>query len=146
MNETDFTKCNPAPSENILYKSAMNETKSTQCNFAASKNILKKSAMNETDSTRCQNMATEKICSIIEIEYKIKLHRLSEKDIVKKRNRQVLKSIENFDIKTQGSTEQQFKRNCFSVRKTIDKRVKLRIKKTSRKLQENVKKTSKDKH
>ncbi|KAM0724354.1 hypothetical protein ACS0PU_013217 [Formica fusca] len=113
----------------------------------ASKNILKKSAMNETDSTQCENMATEKICFITEIlEPKIKLHRLSEKDIIKERNRQVLKSIENFDIKSKGSTEQQSKRNYFSVRKTIDKRVKLRIKKTSRKLQRNVKKTSEDKH
>ncbi|KAM0734152.1 hypothetical protein ACS0PU_012517 [Formica fusca] len=144
MNETDSTQCNSAPSENILYESAMNETESTRCNSATSENILYESAMNETDSTQCENMATEKICFITEIlEPKIKLHRLSEKDIIKERNRQVLKSIENFDIK---STEQQSKRNYFSVRRTIDKRVKLRIKKTSRKLQRNVKKTSEDKH
>ncbi|XP_071573296.1 uncharacterized protein [Temnothorax nylanderi] len=51
---------------------------------------------NETDSTPCANVATE-ICtnSDILLQPKVKIQRLSEKDIINKKNRPVLKSIEN---------------------------------------------------
>lgn len=91
---------NSATSQNFLDESTINEADSTQYNSAQSENILNELAMNETEFTLCENMITEKTCSITKVlEPKIKLQKVSERDIVKARNCQVLKSIENFDIK-----------------------------------------------
>lgn len=63
-------------------------------------NIKNELAVNETEFTQCENMVTEKTSSTTKVlESKIKLQRVSKRDIVKARNRQVLKSIENFDMK-----------------------------------------------
>ncbi|XP_011859196.1 PREDICTED: uncharacterized protein LOC105556716 [Vollenhovia emeryi] len=88
------------------------------------------SAINETDSTQCQNTETERICCTPDIllEPKIKLQRLSQKDIVKLKNRQVLKSIENSDIKSQESKKQRSKRKSFSIRQAMNRKAKLRVK------------------
>jgi len=92
------------------------------------------------------------------LEPEIKLQKLSEK-IINATNRQVLQSIENINTKckiycimftytpyiyiknekynkyfifiVQESTEQRSKRNCFSIRRIVNKKDKLKVKKTT---------------
>lgn len=87
--------------ETITYPNLTSKSQGKYC--VECECILEKSLAinNGKDSTQCKNSATQEISNnkFISLEPQVKLQRFADKDIADWKNRRVLSSIENFNLK-----------------------------------------------